>query len=182
MNEWSLPENTQESTIERLGGGYIWESGVYPVIIKSVYLDQAESEAVSFNIILENKEGKELKEVFYIKSGKEKGNKSYYTKDGKNYPLLGYSVADSLCVAATEQHLDKILETLEHKVINIYNVDAGKEVPTERPVPMSLIGKPIKVAVHQVLENKRKKNTTTGIYEEILDTRTINQCKFFGNM
>ena len=37
------------------------------------YLDQAKSGAISVNIVLENSDGKELKEAFYIKSGNAKG-------------------------------------------------------------------------------------------------------------
>jgi len=182
-NEWELPANVEKSTIERVrGGGFSWESGVHDAAIKMVYLNQAESEAISFNVVLENAEGKELKEAFWIKSGKAKGNKTYYTKDKKDYPLPGYSVANSLCVAVTGESLAKSMATAEKKTINIYDFKAGKEVPVERPVLMGLTGKHIKVAVHNVLEDKRKKNNTNGQYEPTGETRTVNECKFFGNV
>ena len=182
MSEWELPANVQTTTIERIGGGYAWESGVYDTVIKMVYMNQSASEAVSFNVILENSAGKELKESFWIKSGKAKGNKTYYTKDKKDYPLPGYSVANSLCVAATGDSLAKCMATAEKKTINIYNSEQKKEAPTERPVLMGLQGKPVKVAVHQVTEDKTAKNATTGTYEPTGASKTVNECKFFGNM
>ena len=71
--------------------------------------------------------------------------------------------------------------TAQKKTINIYNHEAGKEIPTERPVLMGLIGKPVKVAVHQITEDKTSKNDATGQYEATGATRTVNECKFFGN-
>jgi hypothetical protein len=146
-----------------------------------VYLNQADSKAVSFNVVLQNSAGKELKESFWIKSGTAKGNKTYYTKDSKNYPLPGYSVANSMCVAATGLSLSKCMDTAEKKMVKIYDYDKKEEVPTERPVLANLLNKAVKVAVHQVTEDKQKKNAA-GQYESTGESRTINECKFFGNI
>ncbi len=181
-DEWELPDTVETQSIERLGGGFAWESAVHDCNIKMVYMDQAESGAVSFNLELTNAAGKTLKERLWIKSGNVKGNKTYYTKDGKNYPLPGYSVADSLCIAATGNHLKTCMETVEKKAVQVYDSKEGKEVQKTRPVVMSLIGKAVKVAVHNITEDKRKKNDATGDYEPTGETRTINECKFFGNM
>ena len=182
MSEWELPKNVETQSIERVGGGFAWESGVYDATIKMVYLNQSASEAVSFNIILEKNGGNfaELRENFWIKSGKAKGNKTYYTKDGKDYPLPGYSVANSMCVAVTGESLPKCMESAEKKQVNVWNPELKKEAPTERPVIMSLVGKPVKVAVHQVIEDKQAKNDK-GEYVPTGASRTVNQCKFFGN-
>ena len=85
MSEWALPKSVETQSIEGTGGGFAWESGVYDATVKMVYLNQAASEAQSFNIILENSEGRELREAFWIRSGKTKGKKVYYDKDGKIY-------------------------------------------------------------------------------------------------
>ena len=180
MSDWELPSSVESTSIERVGGGFIWESGVYDVSVKLAYLDQAKSEAISFNVVLENSEGKELKETFWIKSGKAKGNKTFYTKDGKDFPLPGYAVANSLCVAFTGNSLAKCMESAEKKTINIYNFDQKKEVPTERPVVMGILNTKGKVAVHQVVEDKNVKNEA-GEYIPSGDTRNVNECKFFGN-
>lgn len=180
MSEWELPTTVEHSTIERVGGGFAWESAVHDATIKMAYLNQSKTEAISVNIILENAEGKELKESFWIKSGKAKGNKTFYTKDGKDYPLPGYAVANSMCVAATGSSLAKCIDAAEKKTVKIYNAEAKKELPTERPVLMPLINKVIKVAVHQITEDKNKMNNA-GQYVPTGETRTVNECKFFGN-
>ena len=181
MSEWELPKTVETQSIERVGGGgFAWESGVYDTTVKMVYLNQAASEAQSFNIILENSEGKELRESFWIRSGKTKGKKVYYDKDGKQFPLPGYSLANSLCVAATGESLAKCIDSAEKKTINVWNSELKKEAPTERPVIMCLVNKPVKVAVHQVIEDKQAKNDK-GEYVPTGASRTVNQCKFFGN-
>ena len=180
MSEWELPKDVEKQSIERVGGGFAWESGVYDAVVKMVYLNQSASEAVSWNVIIVNSDGKELREAFWIKSGKAKGIKTYFTKDGKNYPLPGYSLANSMCIAATGEDLDACMKSSEKKTVNIYNVEQKKEVPTERPVVMGLINKPVKVAVHQVVEDKMTKGSN-GNYESTGETRTVNNCKFFGN-
>jgi len=180
MSEWDLPKNVQTQSIERVGGGFAWESGVYDATVKMVYLNQSASEAVSCNVILENSEGKELKESFWIKSGKAKGNKTYFTKDKVDYPLPGYSIANSMCVAVTGESLSKCMESVEKKTINIYNPELRKEAPSERPVLVGLLNKVVKVAVHQVIEDKVAKSPS-GQYEPTGESRTVNQCKFFGN-
>ena len=181
MSEWELPKTVETQSIERVGGGgFAWESGVHDTTIKMVYLNQAASEAQSFNIILENSEGRELRESFWIRSGKTKGKKVYYDKDGKQFPLPGYSLANSLCIAATGESLAKCISSAEKKTINVWNSELKKEMPTERPVIMCLVNKPVKVAVHQVVEDKVAKGTN-GQYEPTGQSRTVNNCKFFGN-
>ena len=133
------------------------------------------------NIVLENSEGKELKESLCIRSGNEKGNKTYYVKNGKNIALPGYSISDSMCISATGEGLPKAMEAREKKQIKSWDSEKQKEGPVERDVLMSLTNKPVKVAVHQVIEDKQVKNVATGQYEPSGLTRTINKCKFFGN-
>ena len=180
MSEWELPTTVEKTSIERTGGRFLWESGVHKANIKVVYLDQAKSGAISFNIIMTNADGKELRESMWIKSGNAKGNKTYYEKDGKQFPLPGYSTANSMCIAAVGKPLPEVLANVEKKMVNIYNYEAKKEVPTERPVAVDLMSVNITVAVHQVTHDKRAQNAA-GEYEPTGETRTINECKFFGN-
>ena len=74
----------------------IW---VYDATVKMVYLNQTASEAVWFNVILEKNSGNmtELRENFCIKSGKAKGNQTYYVKDGKNILFQDINLPN-LCV------------------------------------------------------------------------------------
>jgi len=179
MSDWDLPKNIEKVSTESVGG-YLWESGVYKAVIKMVYLDQAKSGAISVNLVLENSDGKELREAFYIKSGNAKGNKTYYERDGKSFPLPGYSTANSLCVAAIGSSLPECLDKAEKKMVKVYDFDERKEIPKERPVILPLLNSNITVAVHQIVQNKNVKNDA-GEYVPSGETRSTNECKFFGN-
>ena len=183
MSEWELPKDVETQSIERVGGGFAWESGVYDTTVKMVYINQTPSEAMWFNIILEKNSGNmaELRENFWIKSGKVKGNKTYYVKDGKKYPLPGYQVANSMCRAITGEDLDTCLKSVEKKTVKVWNPELKKEANAERPVVTSLLNKPVKVAVHQVIEDRQAKDAS-GNYVPTGASRTVNQCKFFGNV
>jgi len=185
MSEWELPKDVETESIERVGGGsFLWESGVYDTTIKMVYLNQTASEAVFFNVILEKNNGNmaELRDNFCIKSGKAKGNKTYYEdkKTGKKRPLPGYSIAESMCRGATGEDLDTCMKSVEKKTVKVWNPELKKQVNAERPVIMSLVGKSTKVAVHQVIEDKQAQNAN-GDWVSTGESKTINQCKFFGN-
>ena len=182
VSEWDLPSTVEAQSIERIGGGgYTWESGVYLTTVKMVYLNQSKGGAISFNVLLENANGKELKEAMWVRSGDAKGNKSYYTgRDGVDHPLPGYSVANSMCVAATGTSLAECMASAEKKSVNLYNPELKKEVATERPVLMALLNTSVSVAVSQINEDKTSMNSS-GEYVPTGDTRIVNECKFFGN-
>lgn len=182
MSEWDLPDDTKSQSIERTGG-FLWDSGVYDANVEMVYMDQAQSGAVSFNVVMKNDQGKSLKESFYIRSGNAKGNKTYYEKDGVKYPLPGYAVANSLCIAALGQGLAAVMSNsanIEKKQVMIYDPAQSKEVAQERPVIMALRNVKVKVAVHQIKEDKTAKNQA-GQYVPTGEARSKNECKFFGN-
>jgi len=60
------------------GGGYVWESGVYPVVIDLAYLSKSSEGATGLNLVLKDENAKELKTTLWIKSKDSKGNKTYY--------------------------------------------------------------------------------------------------------
>lgn len=185
MSEWELPKDVQTESIEKVGGGsFLWESGVYDTTVKMVYINQTASEAQWFNVVLQRTDGNtfELKENFCIKSGKDKGHKTYYIdkKTNKKRPLPGYSIAESLCMAATGENLDVCMKSLETKTVKIWDFDQKKELPAERPVVMGLVNKSVKVAIHQVIEDKKAKNSNNN-WVSTGESKTVNQCKFFGN-
>jgi len=183
MSNWELPADIEMPSIERVGGGgFLWDSGVYDATVKMVYLDQTESDAVSFNIELLNSDGKTLEEQFWILNGKAKGNQTWYTnKSGKKVPIPGYVSADHLCRAVLGENLDPVRKTAENKTVSVYNKEQGKKVATEKPVITNLLNKAVKVAVQQVIVDKTAKNGN-GQYLPTGETKTINECKFFGSV
>jgi hypothetical protein len=184
MSEWKLPDDIVEPSIEGAGGGnFLWESGAYDANIKLAYLNQTAGGAYFLNVELEKSGEKfgRIKDKWCIKSGNEKGNKIFYIgKDGKKQPLPGYQTAKSLCITVTGEDLEANMAKLEKKVIKVWDFNQGKEVPSEHPVIPGLINKKVKVAVHQVIEDKKAKNSE-GNWVSSGATKTTNQCKFFAN-
>jgi hypothetical protein len=185
MSEWKLPDDVVEPSIEGTGGGnFLWESGVYDTNIKLAYLTQTSGGAYFLNVELEKAGEKfgRIRDKWCVKSGNEKGNKTYYiSKDGKKQPLPGYQTAKSLCLAVTGEDFDTNMTKVEKKVIKVWDFKEGKEMPSEYPVITNLINQKVKVAVRQVIEDKRTQNSK-GVWVASGDTKPVNQCQFFGNI
>ena len=159
---------------DRLGGGLL-ESNVYDCTIKTAYITQAKSEALALNIEVETADGGFFKEALYFVSGKAKGNKTYFEKNGKEFALPGYSSFASLLKLSgfdttPEQQLESGLKT---KIVNIYDFDLSKKVPTEVPMVMDLIGAKVKLAILNQTVDKNIKDAS-GKYVPGGETREQN--------
>jgi len=129
------------------------ESDVYPMTVKLAYLGKSASGALAMHCHFESDTGFEFKESFWIASGDAKGNKTTYTRDGVEYPLPGFTHADHLCRIATGTSLKT--SNREEKLVNIYDRDQQKEVPTKAEVFVDLLGKKVQLGIQKVQENKR---------------------------
>ena len=163
-----------EAETDRLGGGLL-ESNVYDFEIKTAYISQAKSEAIALNIEGETADGGFFKEALYFVSGKAKGNKTYFEKNGKEFALPGYSMFASLLKLSgfdttPEQQLESGLKT---KIVDIYDFDLSKKVPTEVPMVMDLVGAKVKLAILNQTVDKNVKDAS-GKYVPSGDTREQN--------
>jgi len=159
-----------------LGGSKfsVWNTGVYDVIIDSVYLDEAKSGAYSMNFVFKTEDGKELSDTLYVTSGKDKGQLNYFVdKEGKKRYLPGYAIANAIAFVTTGKELADLEP--EKKIVEVYNYDLKKKVPTEKFVYMDLIGKPLKLGVIKVKEFKRVKDEATGSYVDSDETKELNE-------
>lgn len=166
----NISTDVEEST-DVLGGGGTIESGVYMAGIKNAYITQAASEARALNLVLDLG-GREYRETIYFTSGKAKGLRNYYERDGKKIPLPGFSVVNDLCLLATGK--DLAAQDVEEKVVNVYDFDAKKEIPTKVPVITSLLGQKVQVGILEYRRNKTKKGDD-GAYHPISEERIVNE-------
>jgi hypothetical protein len=157
------------------GGGFIWPNGLYLCTVEHAYISVAESEAMALNVKFTNEEGKSLRGQFWMTSGKEKGCKNYYEKDGKRYNLPGYNQANHLAILTTEQEISK-LET-EDKTLKVYNSEVGAEALTSVPCVTDMFGQKVWVGVqHQIVD----KTTKASGYLPTGETKEVNEIdKFF---
>lgn len=154
---------TDDSSIasekDSLGGSRALASGAYDFVIKLAYVITAKSEAMGVVLELETANGEKLKHTEYVTSGKEKGCKNYYEKNGEKHYLPGFNNINAVCLLT----VGKELKEMEHeeKQVPIYNAEAKAERPTKVPVLVDLIGQKITFGVLKEINNKTKYNETT---------------------
>jgi len=167
-----------EEAGDRLGGGFIFETGVYAGKLTMAYAGQSGaqgSKATSITVLIDI-DGKEFKETVWISN--RDGENSYADKQDKNkkHPLPGFTTIDDLCLVSTGYGLAD--QDVEDKVVKIYNFDDKKDVPTNVPVLVNLLGKDVLVAItRQTVDKQRKTDAGYVNTGETRDENTIE--KFF---
>lgn len=150
-----LAVNDMEEGKDTLGGGSrILETEVYDATIKLVYAGESSGGAKSVTVHLDI-DGTEYKETVYVTSGKEKGQKPFYEKDGKKIPLPGFTTANDLALLSTGKDLGS--QDFEAKVVKLYDFESRAEVPTNVMVATSLLGLQVKVGILKIEKNKQVK-------------------------
>lgn len=149
---------------DSLGGSRALESNVYDFKIKVAYVITAKSEAVGVVLDLETDAGEKLKVTEYVTSGKEKGCKNYYERNGEKHYLPGFNNINAVCLLT----VGKELKDMDHeeKQVPIWNSEARAEKPTKVPVLTDLTGQYITIGVLREIVNKTK-------YDQASNTRSI---------
>lgn len=158
---------------DSLGGARILNSGPYNFNVDIAYFAKADSGAMSLNLVLKDGDS-ELKETLWITSGDAKGNKNYYEKDGKKSYLPSFNQANALCLLTIGKELKDIAQSVEDKVINLYNFEQKKDVPTKVQMVMDLLNQQITAGVLKQIVDKQKKGAD-GKYANTGETREQNE-------
>jgi hypothetical protein len=167
----NLTTDGLEETQDRLGGFRVLESGPYTGTIKAAYAGKAaSSNAQSVTIILAHADG-EYRETFWITN--KNGENFFIDKNDakKKVPLPGFTTVDDLCLVTTNKPLAQ--QPAEDKVMNIYDVEAKKELPKSVPMLVNLIGNEVTLGILKEVRNKQVKNSA-GVYEDTADSREEN--------
>lgn len=156
------------------------ESGLYNHTIKMAYLGASAGGAQKVTVHLAEANGKEIRQDFWVTSGTAKGGKNYYEdKDGNRKYLPGFEMANSLCLLAVGDELSVVAEAAEPKLVKLWNSAEKKEIATEVPVLVALLGKPIVSGVIRQIVDKNVQNDA-GVYVPSGESRTENEVdKFF---
>lgn len=158
-------------------GSTLLDSNLYPAKVKLVYVTKSASGAIGLVVHLPTDNGKEVRETLWMSSGTAKGGKNYYEKDGEKRYLPGYLMATALSLLTVGKEVSD-LDT-ETKVVNVYNPELKKEVPTKVEVPVELLNQEIYVGVIRERVDKTAKNDD-GVYAPTGETREQNVIdKFF---
>lgn len=163
-----------EAPKDTLGGGFsVLPSDAYTAVIKMAYLGTSSGGAafIDFEFMIDN--GSTHKERIYVSSGDAKGNSNQYERNGKKYYLPGFIVGDDIAAVTTGHLLADQSDSVEEKIIKVYDFEAKGEKDKEVSVITSLIGKKLKLGIRKVKEFKRKE--INGQWKTIDEVREFNE-------
>jgi hypothetical protein len=173
----NLSNEGLEESQDRIGGFRVLESGAVTGKIKMAYAGKAaNSHAQSITVVLAHSGG-EYRETLWITN--RNGENFFHPKDAhgksdmaKKNPLPGFTIIDDLCLVTTNKPLSE--QATEEKVVNLYDFEQRKEVPTGVPMLVDLLDKEVTLGIQKHLKNKQTKSATTGDYENTSETREEN--------
>lgn len=157
---------------DRLGGRQMFETDVYDATVTYAFLDVADSGAISINFQIKTEDGRTHNQTEYMTSGEKKGCKNTYTdSNGKEHYLPGFVLGNTLALLTVGEEIGD-LDT-DEKVINLYNREEKKELPTKVNMLVDMVGEQVKVAIEKQVVDKQVKNDA-GKYVASGETREIN--------
>jgi hypothetical protein len=159
-----------EETQDRLGGFQVWDTDAYDATIKLAYAGQSSGGARSMSFVFDMPGGREYRETIYVTN--RKGENFFLNKDDntKKVPLPGWTIFEDICLVTVDKEPKDL--NFEEKVVNLYDYDQKKEVPTSVQVAVELIGQKVTLGIGKVLENKNVKEGDK--YVPTADTREVN--------
>jgi len=149
------------------------DSGIYESTITMAYQGVSKNGAAFIALTLESN-GRTHSEKVYVTSGDAKDNKATYTdkKSGKEKPLPGYLLGSSFANLAANKTLQDL--TTEEKIVNIYDYEQKKDVPTKVQVFVDLLDAPVIVGLVKTIVDKTELNDS-GAYVATGETREQTQ-------
>jgi len=156
-----------------IGGSYTLESGLYPMTIEVAYLGASRGGAQSLTIHAKSDKGENYQGTVYLTSGTAKGGlNTYVDKRGDKQYLPGFLTGNSIALLTVGKNIGDL--AVEEKVINLYNYDEKKELPTKVNMFTELLGKEVILGIQKETLNKNVKNDA-GDYVPTAETRDQNE-------
>lgn len=168
----NLSNEGLEETQDRLGGFAALETDAYKGKVKVAYAIKSTGGAQGVELTIEMENGRDYRETCYVTN--KKGENFFLNKNDqtKKVPLPGFTVIDDLCIVTTEKPLKD--QDTEEKIVMVYDYEQRKDVQKSVPVLVDLIGKEVSLGIVKTVEDKTKKNESSGNYESTGETREIN--------
>lgn len=168
FNDLTMSNDIQKEK-DVIGGSRVLESGLYNLTVKVAYGGQSSGGAKFLQVVAQTDDGQEYRETLYVTN--KKGENYYLDKSNNKVYLPGFNTAEGLCALAAGKHLNQA--TFEQKVIPVYDYDQKKEIPTNVPVCIDLIGKRITAGIIKQTVNKTVKDGQ-GNYQPTNEKRDEN--------
>jgi hypothetical protein len=165
----ALTTDGLEEATDRLGGFQPFDTDIYTGPIKAMYAGQSDGGARNVTVIVDCG-GREYRETIYVTN--RKGENFFLNKNDpkKKVPLPGFTVIDDICLCTTGKPLAEQLT--EDKVVNVYDKEAGREIPKTVPMLVDVLGQSISLGIVRQIENKNEKSGDE--YVPTAETREVN--------
>jgi len=151
-------------------GGFLRDSDATKFKIDVAYLSQSSGGAMSLTLHAVDDNNKEYRETIYFTN---KQGQTYWERDGKRNNLPGFNLIQAICLLAGRKPLSEM--TSEDKDIKVYDFEQQREVVKTMPTLKELTNADVVLGILRVIEDKKKKNEATGVYEPTGETRELNK-------
>lgn len=168
FNDLTMSNDIQKEK-DVIGGSRVLESGLQNLTIKVAYGGHSSGGAKFLQLVAVTDDNQEYRETLYVTN--KKGENFYLDKGGSKVYLPGFNIAEGLCALTAGKHLSQC--TFENKVVNVYDYDQKRDIPTNVPVCMDLIGKRITAGIIKQTVNKTVKDAQ-GNYQPTNEKRDEN--------
>jgi len=163
-------KTAKDTDTDVIGGGFLWDTGIYPVQVLLAYLDVSRNGAKCINFIFKRvSDSKELRHTIYITN---RNGDNFYVRENVEHLLPGWLQVKSIYEIATGTSFDKA--NTQEKAVNIYDYDTKKESPQNREVLVDILNKPLVIGVHRMTVDKNVKNDS-GEYVPSGEVRDVNE-------
>lgn len=158
---------------DSLGGYGPLETGLYGMTILHAYYTESKGGALALNITAEGPNKENLKQALWVASGKNKGGKNYFEKNGEKTYLPGFVIANSIALLTAKKKIGAL--ATEEKTIMLYNPELKKDAPTKVQMVTELLGKVVTMGIMKQTVDKTAKNEISGEYEPTGETKDENE-------
>ena len=163
----SETQEVQEDVIFKATGGPL-PTGAYPAKIKLAMLKESQAGALALELHLDI-EGKTVRETIYFTNRQQE---TFYTKNGKNFPLPSYTTVNDISLVTTGTYIED--QDTEKKTVELYDFDAKAEIPKQVNCVTSMHGKDLIVGLYEEQTFKQAKNESNGKWEDTDELRQAN--------
>jgi hypothetical protein len=139
-------------------GDFTVPTGLHEMMITQAWMELSAGEAEGLKFTLKPADGspQEVKDAFWVTSGKKKGKKKYFINSkGNKQALPGYVDAAQLAAIACGKKLEDLDE--EEKVLKLWNSANQAEENTKVRWLPELVNKPVLAGILRVRDNKNRK-------------------------
>lgn len=138
------------------GGGYVKESGIYKMGIVHAYIITSAKGSIGVSLTMKHADDAktEFNTKIYMTGGTAKGQNPYYEKNGKKFPLPGFTTMDDIVRIVSDGAHGIGDAPRSTKSIEIYDFNAGGKVAQNVEVIDCLTQKVLNVGLQKKIVNK----------------------------